>query len=222
MMKTLLLLRLRRQNHQHHSQDRCRKLWITLLITVLITGCNKDAAHQLLSKESITKELQERAARNKTPIIIDKISDPQEMTLHGEKCLTVVAYIVNWPPVYFVTKAKNATTDLSGGNIIKDVDEKGFDAVAASLPTSDSEGNVTYTLEKTVYVSADPHDAKVLEQLDDSDRARMVGAGVARAIFEGSKVTFKSAEDFEGVDQVRFDSHTWYVEHSVMEQAIVN
>lgn len=99
---------------------------------------------------------------------------------------------------------------------------KKLKGVASNPVPSNGERNQTCTLEKTIYVTASPQDAKMLEMLDDSDRAAMIGRGQARAIFEGSKITLNSDEDSDGVDQLRYDNQTWYVLHSVMEQSIVN
>jgi hypothetical protein len=91
-----------------------------------------------LSKDTIRKSLMERAERNKQPLMIDSISDVQTMTLHGEKCSTAMAY-VKGPlglsmPIYFVCKEGSQNYVSGGGDLIKQIDEKGYDAVFAQLP----------------------------------------------------------------------------------------
>jgi hypothetical protein len=87
----------------------------------------------------------ERAEKNKQPLMIDSISEAQTMTLHGERCSTAMAY-VKGPlglsmPIYFVCKQGHQDYISGGGDLIKEIDEKGYDTVFAQLPKENSDNS---------------------------------------------------------------------------------
>jgi hypothetical protein len=74
-----------------------------------------------------------QAASTHDPVIVDSISEPQKMVLHGETLLTAVAFIKTGllpMPIQFVNKG---TATIWDGSIIDDLNEKGFDAVASGV-----------------------------------------------------------------------------------------
>jgi hypothetical protein len=188
-----------------------KTLAITLAVafsTFVISGCSKSPEEMALSKDSITKEIMRRAATVKRPIVIDKISDPQPMTLHGEKCLTAVAYLHDGSPIYYVAKVGGDGDFLSGGDdILEKVDQEGFNVVSSELPTMTQDGERELTITKTLYVSSTPEDAKALTGLDDGAVAVKISQQKARCIFSGSHITVSPVSD--GVDKVVFNNQTF-------------
>jgi hypothetical protein len=111
------------------------------LFAAMLSSCDKSP----LSKGNIRKSLTERAEKMKQPLMIENISDVQTMTLHGEKCSTAMAY-VKGPlgismPIYFVCKQGNDDYISGGGDLLKEVDKKGYDAVFAQVPKQDSDAS---------------------------------------------------------------------------------
>ena len=115
--------------------------FVAAFFAMVLSCCDQSP----LSKDVIRKSLMERAARNKQPLMIDSISDVQTMTLHGEKCSTAMAY-VKGPlglsmPIYFVCKQGHQDYISGGGDLIKEIDEKGYDTVFAQLPKENSDNS---------------------------------------------------------------------------------
>jgi hypothetical protein len=124
-----------------HGSLKVRLGFAAAFFAAFLSSCDQAP----LSKETIRKSLMERAERNKQPLMIDSISDVQTMTLHGEKCSTAMAY-VKGPlglsmPIYFVCKQGNQDYISGGGDLIKEIDEKGYDTVLAQLPKENSDSS---------------------------------------------------------------------------------
>jgi hypothetical protein len=116
---------------------------LALVGSLCLSSCDSSSA---LSKDVVRNSILKRFARQKLPVIIENISEPQKMMLHGESLTTAVCTVEvegqsgNLPlrQFYYFVESNDRSSFLSGfRELLMEIDTDGYKAVSDRIPTLD-------------------------------------------------------------------------------------